>query len=603
VSDQAVRVRSRKVGKLRPSQVVTQHGPGAVVDLPTLSVVMAGINYWKKTDSDRVSEPRLEQFLRVDALFRPPVPGPGKFGGLPAFLFPEYLVCPAEGCRRIRHYSRFSYNERHREYRCDNLQQHHNGRAITVFPARFMIACARGHMDDFPWAMWAHGGASDCDSDLVLEDRGFSGSANDLYVKCLKHGGQGSALGAAFGGGVLGGCSGRRPWLSPTDHEAGCGEATRTILRGASNAYFALESSALSIPPWSDPIQLAVAPYREQLKTADSFTKLKAGVEGEFYDISELLQHYTIDQIWDALSREPEAEENLKIREYESFVHPEQAMEPGAEFDVEDVRVPPGFTKPMVQVAAAYRLREVRALRGFTRIDAVLDLGERTDVQELEVRVAPLGLRENRWLPAVALRGEGLFVRLAEDLVHEWETRPAVAAAGTELQSLFTEWLVQRGVDVRPFPGMRYVLLHTLAHVLLRTMSLECGYSSSALRERIYCNVGNEPMSGLLIYTASGDSEGSLGGLVDLAEPSRLGPIILESLRDARFCASDPLCGDRGFSTAGQLNGSACHACLLVAETSCEFSNRLLDRNVLVETVGDRQTSFFAPSESSGSAS
>ena len=101
--------RSPKVGKLRPSQVVTQHGPGAVVDLPELSVIVGGTNYWHPTGVDRVFEPRLEAFLRVRALYRPPQPEAGKFGGLPSFVFPEWLVCPQ--CRLLapfRNFNRFA---------------------------------------------------------------------------------------------------------------------------------------------------------------------------------------------------------------------------------------------------------------------------------------------------------------------------------------------------------------------------------------------------------------------------------------------------------------------------------------------------------------
>jgi hypothetical protein len=151
-------------------------------------------------------------------------------------------------------------------------------------------------------------------------------------------------------------------------------------------------------------------------------------------------------------------------------------------------------------------------------------------------------------------------------------------------------------MDEREFPGMRYVLLHTLAHVLIRQLALDCGYSSSALRERIYCRTSDEAMAGLLIYTASSDSDGSLGGLVDQAGPDRLGSVLANALRESAYCASDPLCGGGDIGAATNLNGAACHACLLLAETSCEFGNRLLDRATLVETLGDRGMAFFEES-------
>lgn len=161
------------------------------------------------------------------------------------------------------------------------------------------------------------------------------------------------------------------------------------------------------------------------------------------------------------------------------------------------------------------------------------------------------------------------------------------------LTSQFDEWRKSRSMHGRPFPGMRYVLLHTLAHVLIRQFALDCGYSSSALRERSYCETGTDPMAGLLIYTASSDSDGSLGGLVAESAPDRLGTLLTGALQEAAFCASDPLCGGGNMGAAANLNGAACHACLLLAETSCEFGNRLLDRATLVDTLGERGTAFF----------
>ena len=140
---------------------------------------------------------------------------------------------------------------------------------------------------------------------------------------------------------------------------------------------------------------------------------------------------------------------------------------------------------------------------------------------------------------------------------------------------------------------MRYVLLHSLAHALIRRLCLHAGYSSSALRERIYSASGAQPMAGLLIYTASSDSEGSLGGLVDQATPDRFGAVLQDALSDVELCAQDPLCGAGEISGAAGLNGAACHACLLLAETSCETSDRFLDRAVLVETLGRFGRWFF----------
>ena len=588
------KVPSPKVGKLRPSQVVTQHGPGAVVDLPELSVIVAGINHWYVSADDRVLEPRLERFLKKRALYRPPQPGPGKFGGLPSFIFPEWLVCPR--CRKLAPYTDFTMQKWSggAEFRCNRDHKRHGKSLPVAFPARFMVACPNGHLDDFPWWSWVHDGSAPCSGPMELIDDGRTGAASDLRVKCTKCNAS-KSLGDAFKPGAHGSCGGRRPWIGLKDREA-CDQQAKSILRGASNAYFSIIASALSIPPWSDPIQMEITPYREVLGQAEDFEKLKAGVELGYYKIGGLLDHYTIEEIWKAFQAVPEAEEDLRRKEWEAFRHPEAPHDKKTEFEIHSRVVPSRYQGPIRRVIAASRLREVRALRGFTRIESQAELGEVTDIEELKVAVAKLGLKENDWLPGIDLRGEGVFLELDEATLAGWEATASVAAEGKILDASYATWRSGRGDDERPFPGMRYVLLHTLAHVLIRQLSLDCGYSSSSLKERIYCAGPKDPMSGILIYTATSDSDGSLGGLVDQAVPDRLGPILMDGLRSAAFCAQDPLCGLADIGGAAHLNGAACHACLLVAETSCEHGNRLLDRSVLVETLGSRSLEFFTGS-------
>ncbi len=325
---------------------------------------------------------------------------------------------------------------------------------------------------------------------------------------------------------------------------------------------------------------------------ADSLEKLRLGIEQGFYNVGDLLERYTVDQVWQALHVEAK-DEGLRPDEYRMFLDPPPASVPPAQFEVEHREVPEGVRGPVSGVRAARRLREVRALRGFTRIDSGVELGEAADVAELDPNVAHIGTKKVDWLPGTDLRGEGVFVQLDEDAVSDWERRDDVRTTAELIQARYSEYLLDRDRDERPFPGMRYVLVHTLGHVLIRTLSLDAGYSSSALRERLYCASGEDPMAGVLVYTASNDSEGSLGGLVDQADPDRLGPVLERGLREAGLCASDPLCGGGHLHVAGGLNGAACHACLLLAENSCEVGNHFLDRAVLVPTLGRDTLAYF----------
>ena len=588
--------RHPKVGKLRPTQVISQRGPGAVVDLPELSVVIAGIDEWRVRESDRIVEPRLEAFLKANGLFRPPQSGPSAFGGVPAYLFPEWLVCPIRKCRMLAPKESFQWvGPPAGEFRCPRDDRHGGKFNVSAFPARFMTACPKGHLDDFPWDSWVHAGArGSCGGHLRLDDEGWSGSVNDLVLRCESCGAR-HDMGGVFETDALKDCSGRRPWLGLSDHEGGCKETPRVILRGASNAYFSVVASALSIPPYSDPIHMATAPFLERLLMLDTVEELVQAADLGL--LGDLLKRHTPDDVL-AVARGEEREiERLRPDEYRAFLDPPQPAQPPHEFEVRHVGVPPGTEAGRIAtVAAATRLREVRALRGFTRIESGVDIGDLADVAKLDIDMAPLGPKDVTWRPSVELRGEGIFVALDEQALRDWENKPEVTARAAELSDRFRDYQADRSDGERerqPFLGMRYVLLHSLAHALIRRLCLEAGYSPSALRERIYSASGQDPMAGVLIYTASSDSEGSLGGLVDQAIPDRFGPVLVAALRDTELCAQDPLCGAGEISGAAGLNGAVCHACLLLAETSCEASNRFLDRAALVETLGRFGRRFF----------
>jgi hypothetical protein len=201
---------------------------------------------------------------------------------------------------------------------------------------------------------------------------------------------------------------------------------------------------------------------------------------------------------------------------------------------------------------------------------------------------APLSRKPPSWVPATEVRGEGVFLRFDEDRLVDWEA--TVDDRETTLREGHIAWRTARRLDDSGFPGMRYVFLHSFAHLLLREFSLECGYGAASIRERIY---GDEGQAGVLVYTAAPDSEGTLGGLVALGEPESLGPLIDGALTRAASCASDPLCAEHDPGRDRSLHGAACHACLFVPETSCELGNKYLDRSLVVPTFGSDVPAFF----------
>ena len=377
-----------KVGRLRPTQIVNQHGPGAIVDLPALSVVITGLDRWHPTGHDRVSEPRLEAFVGATDLFRPPAPARGVYGGVPAHVFPEWLVCPRKECRALARKESFHWHEPSGEFRCQRADRHGSNARAQAFPARFLAACPRGHLDDFPWDTWAHAGGSGlCSGPLRLDDEGRSGSANDLVVRCERCQASRSMAGV-FEHGALTSCRGRRPWLGLSNFEAGCNETPRVLLRGASNAYFSIVASALSIPPYSDPVHLDIAPYLEQLRRLKTPERVISAAEHDLLD--DLLKRHSPEKVLAAALGGPTELLRLRPDEYNAFLDPPEPVQPPHEFEVRRVEAPAGEEAGMLgEIRAATRLREVRALRGFTRIESGVDIGDLADVAELNVNIAP----------------------------------------------------------------------------------------------------------------------------------------------------------------------------------------------------------------------
>jgi hypothetical protein len=206
-----------------------------------------------------------------------------------------------------------------------------------------------------------------------------------------------------------------------------------------------------------------------------------------------------------------------------------------------------------------------------------------------------ISARPKNWLPAIENKGEGIFVELSLERVREWEAQPVVQDRAAALAAQYANAWRDRGqqgaapIQVTP----RLMLVHSFSHALIRQLALTCGYNSASLRERLYVGQDNWEMAGLLIFTSSPDADGTLGGLARQAESHNFGRMLEDSLADMAWCSSDPLCIEGVHSFSAPANGSACHACLLAAETSCEQFNTFLDRAMLVGTPTSRTMAYF----------
>ncbi len=609
-----------KVGELRPSQILYSFGVGAVVDLPNISVIVMGLDDWETQHALPISEERLLSAVReklglhITDLRQAPIPPttdiiPSPFDenariGIPVHPFPTWVVCPS--CRLLAPLKPGVFTLKKDFYRPEQTRYEHTlcnkKRPPTVIPARFLVACNKGHLDDFPWMYFVHKGNSECKGHLKLQEFGVSGTAADVWIKCELCEASRN-MSEAFGEVArknMPRCRGKHPHLRKVDEE-GCKEQMKSILLGASNSWFPVALSAFSIPKSSNKLAQLVEKHWGILKTANSLEIFKAIFQAFRLtgQLSELYK-YSDEDIWEQIERRKEGENvneeigDLKTPEWEVFSAADRTKNT-PDFELNPVVAPAGYERFFEKIVLVNKLREVTALIGFTRIESPYDHED----EEKDLDWSPLSRGKAKWVPASEIRGEGIFIEFNESAITKWEQENTFLA---EYEKKTIEanrnWRQSRNLppDV-PYPGLRYILIHSFSHALMRQLAIECGYSAASLRERIYSKRPEEengPMAGVLIYTAAPDSEGTLGGLVSLGEPDKLGRHIQQALEQMMLCASDPLCAEHDPLQGNiSLHWAACHACLFSPETSCEKGNKYLDRSLLVQSVKTSNLAFF----------
>ncbi|OKH33163.1 hypothetical protein NIES2119_24195 [[Phormidium ambiguum] IAM M-71] len=601
-----------KVGELRPSQILFSSGIGSVVDLPNLSTMVMGLDDWDITHASELGEERLLAAVRrelgnqVKKLLTPPVASESSSTildesvkiGIPVSPFPTWALCPQ--CRLLAPLKSGLFQLKTDRYRPDQNRYVHSNcpkgkYPPTVIPARFLVACQHGHLDDFPWHYFVHKGNSNCKGSLRLYEYGVSGSATDIEVKCDTCNAS-RRMSDAFG--ELGKknmpqCRGRNPHLRSFD-EDGCTQQMKSILLGASNSWFPITLSVLSIPTTINQLGQLVEKHWMVLEKAIAIEILAA-----FRQIGQLKEFakYSDTEIWQEIEgkrkgtneADPIDVKDIKTPEWQVFSQANTNLN-NADFWLTPVAAPKNYESYFEKVVLVERLREVRALVGFTRIESPGDYAETGELPE--EYWASLSRSVPKWVPASEVRGEGIFIQFREQAIQHWlSSTPRLKTY--DQQSLEAHRLWRRARSLEPldanYPGVRYILLHSFAHALMRQLAIECGYTAASLRERIYSKYPNEdngPMAGVLLYTAAPDSEGTLGGLVSLGEPNTLGRHIDQALEQMRLCASDPLCAEHTpLQNTTSLHWAACHACLFSPETSCERGNKYLDRTLLIPTM------------------
>jgi len=616
----------RRVGASRPSHLMFTGGVGGLVELPNFTILVQGLeewNYARMGDVDpTIYEPRVLAAVRarlnapgVRSLRSAPwvegqsldPNGVANQVGVPVVPFPGWFRCTFCNLLGSLESGAFGFRNRVASRPFEAEFQHLSCRRRDRFavPARFLVGCLRGHLDEFPYAWFVHEGAACGGAEypaLEMVDFGRDAAAN-VSIRCLSCGLDRNLQLAQGRSGMerLPGCRGRHPHLGRYEP---CDEQSRLLVLGASNQWFGVTVNALSVPPSQvGELEAAVDQLWEPLSQVTSFEVMQFAYAVQYLDV---LGGWPIEEVWavvearrNAASAAPtvavtDAHTDLLGPEWQLLTQT-PAPRPSPDFALRDADVPSSAQGLIAGVRQVERLRLVRALIGFTRFDA-------PDPEEPDlVAVAPLSRAEHPdWVPATEVRGEGLFVRLDSDAVRAWEDRLATRPVAEAHRHAFARFRQNRYSDRYPmvtswdlgWPELRFYLVHTLSHVVLRAIALECGYAPASLAERIYARPGDD-MAGFLIYTAVPDAEGTLGGLVSLGEPENFARVLDRALRDARSCSSDPLCAESApHGDSDACYAASCHVCMFLSETSCERGNRFLDRRLLVD-LGNPELAFW----------
>lgn len=594
--------------RLRRDNLISPWGVGAIAPFPhDESLMVAGIDNWFNGCTDisefEIHDPRLsEQRLDGKKLYSPPdYRERSKENNeirIPAVRFPLWNYCPicgnmeklTPGSGRKKCFGDMRRKGSGQSY-C-NKNSGSSKKLRYLIPERFVAVCEAGHIEDFPIAEWIHQDGYVYNPDTCKINRTTGGGSSSLAgIRYTCTCGASRNMAGAFSKGALDRigytCKGNRPWLPESTNA--CGKSLLVIQRGASNVWFADVISSIYIPSENDLmdadtrelISMTIKKFESHRTNGElDIESIKTQIHGlnsfayddkcdEDYVLQKVLQHFN-----DKDDQENSDEDKYRYDEYTVLT-----KDHGSPESLLYVKNISGDKYPkydfIKSVSLVHKLKETRVFQGFRRLTTEAELVEDLSAHNVD------------WLPAIQNSGEGILIEFDYDLLHNWASNSNVKRRIKKIDP---------SSDPKEELDPVFVLLHTFSHCLITALANDSGYSSASIRERIYCckvQKDEYKMAGVLIYTASGDSEGSLGGLVRQGVPERLNSIIFRAINDATWCASDPVCIQSEGQGQDGCNLAACHNCALLPETSCENRNKTLDRGVMIGTLDDPQLGFF----------
>lgn len=600
---------NRVTHSVRASQAVLQYGVGAMVDFPDQTLITAAPEYW--SGKTKIYDDRFANALDVDYFAMPT--------DISYARFPEWYFCPK--CRKFQPIEQWVADYRKKAAK-KSLE--YDGNMIShmqcldcrqdLVVARIVTVCEHGHINDFPWVKWVHKQSKKeiCSHPALKFKTGASGTEGleGLSISCVC--GASATLKGAFDKDIFERldkeadvgqfrCEGGHPHKHFKEK---CVCYPKTVQRGSSSVYFPVVYSSLVIPPYADKLYAAIEKSNafsdcvtiiddedpdDKVETIKKrlpkwVEKIALEIGASQTDIENILRRKWLNE---GASEIEVTSVKYRAEEYAALSgeisSPDSAL---GDFSREGMSVEEYRLPHIKSVSLIDKVRVVNALIGFSRINPVMS---NTDEGFVHIKEA-----ETCWYPAYEVRGEGIFIEFEQNDIDKWiSDNPIVAERARHINDNYALSFIAQNHPRTITP--KFVMLHTLSHLLIKQLSFECGYSIASLCERIYCaeEEDGKQMAGIFIYTASGDSEGTLGGLVRQGRPDALPRIFRKAIANAHTCSNDPVCILSGGQGRESLNLAACHACALLPETCCEERNGFLDRGLIVGTFKNKGIGFF----------
>lgn len=619
---------------LRRGQLVTTFGPGSLVISPEGESAMIGsLDKWyhdknenpiDTLDEFEIQEFRLRSILKVDKLLMPPDYRPGykyKNAGdaltqtntdiyIPLLRFPTWHYCPV--CKTLQ---QSEMSNRTSWLDCKVCKDR---RKMIQVP--FVTVCNQGHISDFPWREWVHKDEDTrCEGIMRLTSTGGA-TLDSLKVKCScnkerslrgimtrrndsNHEEEGiSELSKRLNeNGNLYQCKGHKPWYGSLRENEKCTSYPVAVLKNSINVYYPNTISAIYLPGENPAVERLINMFERNgitsswLKITDVIDKkieiIKKMCPPEIQEFKksdiELAILYIEGDLDDGQAQEKiyskNTEKELRKKEFETLVNDVETSNLKVRHEWRYIE---GETKGLATnftlINRVTKLKETIALTGFNRLSTNDDESSSNKIENgKRLLFKDPDLIQNKWLPAYKVYGEGIFFTLNTEKLRFWEE-------SHDVQRYFNKLLtrVERSrtnID-ETILSPRNILMHTLSHIIIDELALTCGYNSASIRERLYID---DEQCGILIYTSSGDIDGTFGGLVRMGKTEKFFPVVDKAIDKARWCSSDPVCSEIGKSSGqgvNNLNGAACHSCSYLPETSCELGNLFLDRTLLIDS-------------------